>query len=236
MTTANHLHHLINHWTDLQAALGTNQADTWPPVMGIARLHEHLRADEAAVELRALERSPEQLGATAAPLRIAILDTMASLDQQLVDVADQIASSVQRPRLNLQVRSAGPGDDIALQLKTLILKDEVDERRWSWTNPRLRAAPYAAAWLLARYEDAPGPFRKLSGLQHTDIESAAAQAAEQVDQALEMTRRTQVLDRPCPHCRGVLRIEGGDGQDPAVKCRGCGRKWTGEDSADRATC
>ncbi|MFD6550365.1 hypothetical protein [Streptomyces sp. NPDC058398] len=50
---------------------------------------------------------------------------------------------------------------------------------------------------------------------------------EQIEEALEMARRTQVLDRPCPHCRGQSRIQGGDDQDPAVRCRGCGREWTG---------
>lgn len=234
MTTANHLQHLINHWTDLQAALGTNQADTWPPVMGIARLHEHLRADEAAVELRALERSPEQLGATAAPLRIAILDTMATLDRRLVDAADIIADHVQRPAASGKVRVAGPGDDVALALSTLVLKDEVDVRRWSFTDPRHRTAPFAAAWLLARHDGAPGPFAKLTPLHQTAIATAARWAADQVDQALEMTRRTQVLDRPCPHCRGVLRIEGGDGQGPAVKCCGCGRTWTEQAPSDAA--
>lgn len=231
MTAATHLQTVINHWTDLQDALATNQADTWPPVMGIARLAEHLRADDQAVEQRALERSPDQIGATAAPLRIQILDTMTALDEQLVDVADQIASSVQRPPTKqVQIRSAGPGDDVALQLSTLILKDQVDVRRWSWTDPRLRTAPYAAAWLLARHDGAPGPFRKLTGPQRDDIATAAARAADQVEQALEMTRRTQVLDRPCPHCRGVLCIEGGDGQDPAVRCRDCGRTWRGDDA------
>lgn len=229
MTTADHLHHVLNHWTDLQTALGTQQADTWPPVMGIARLHDHLKATEDAVEQRALERSPEQLGATAAPLRIAVLDTMTELDRRLVDVADSIASAVQRvPTTRAPVRVAGPGDDIALQLKTLILRDEADERRWSFTDPRRRTAPYAAAWLLARHDGAPGPFAKLTGVHQDQIADAARRAADQIDQALEMARRTQVLERPCPHCRGVLRVEGGDGQVPTVKCRGCGRRWTGE--------
>lgn len=230
MTAATHLQTVINHWTDLQQALGTQQADTWPPVMGIARLHEHLKADDDRQEQRALERSPDQIGATAAPLRIQILDTMTDLDQQLVDVADQIASSVQRPPARVPIRSASSGDDVALQLSTLILKDEVDVRRWSWTDPRLRTAPYAAAWLLARHDGAPGPFRKLTGPQLDEIATAASHAAQQVERALELTRRTQVLERPCPHCRGILRIEGGDGQDPAVRCRGCGRNWTGDTS------
>ncbi|MCD7440265.1 hypothetical protein K4B79_18800 [Streptomyces lincolnensis] len=231
MTTANHLHHVINHWTDLQTALGTSQADTWPPVMGIARLHEHLKADDQAVELRALERSPDQIGATAAPLRIAILDTMTDLDQRLVDAADILASHVQRDPTPSRVRVAGPGDDVALALRTLIVKDEHDERRWSYTDPRRRTAPYAAAWLLARHDGAPGPFEKLRPLHQDAIASVARWAAKQVDMALEMTRKTQVLERPCPHCRGVLRIEGGDGQDPAVRCRSCGRTWTGTAAA-----
>lgn len=228
MTAADNLQTVINHWTDLRDALGTAQADTWPPVMGIARLADHLRADDDRREQRALERSPEQIGATAAPLRIQILDTMRDVDRQLADVADQIASSVQRPPTrHVQVRSASSGDDVALQLATLTLKDSVDVRRWSFTDPRLRTAPYAAAWLLARHDGAPGPFRKLTGLQLDEIASAAGHAAWQIEQALEMVRKTQVLERPCPHCRGALRIEGGDGQDPIVRCCGCSRKWTG---------
>ncbi|MEU4170996.1 hypothetical protein AB0F46_29465 [Streptomyces sp. NPDC026665] len=229
-TAADHLKTVINHWTDLQQALGTQQADTWPPVMGIARLHDHLKADDQAAAQRALERSPEQLGATAAPLRITILDTMTALDQQLVDAADQIASAVQRTPAT-RVRSAGPGDSLGLKLSTLILTDQADARRWSFTDPRHRTAPFAAAWLLARHDGAPGPFRPLTGVHRDQIADAARWAAGQVEQALELARRTQVLDRPCPHCRGVLRIEGGDGQEPAVRCRGCGRKWTGEAAA-----
>lgn len=228
MTTADNLHTVINHWTDLQAALGTNQADTWPPVMGIARLHDHLKADDQAVEQRALERSPDQIGATAAPLRIEILDTMAALDQRLVDGADIIASHLQRDPVTSGVRVAGPGDDVALALRTLILKDEADARRWSYTDPRRRSAPFAAAWLLARHDGAPGPFEKLRPIHHDAIATAARWAADQIHHALEMARRAQVLDQPCPHCRGQLRIEGGDGQDPTVKCHGCGRTWTGE--------
>ncbi|MFC8432222.1 hypothetical protein [Streptomyces sp. NPDC057253] len=227
MTTADHLHHVINHWIDLQTALATNQADTWPPVMGIARLHDHLKATDEATELRALERSPDQVGASVAPLRVEILDTMATIDHRLVDTADGIAGAVQRlPVTQVPIRVAGPGDDIALQLRTLILKDEADDRRWSFTDPRRRTAPFAAAWLLARHDGAPGPCAKLTGVRQDQIASAARWAAGQVDQALEMARRTQVLERSCPHCRGVLRIEGGDGQDPKVKCRGCGRTWT----------
>ncbi|MCX4575641.1 hypothetical protein OHB41_21095 [Streptomyces sp. NBC_01571] len=225
-TTANHLHTVLNHWTDLQTALATSQADTWPPVMGIARLHDHLQADEDAWEQRALERSPDQLGATTAPLRIAILDTMTAIDQRLVDGADIIASHVQRDPTPSRVRVAGPGDDVALALRTLILKDEADARRWSYTDPRRRSAPFAAAWLLARHDGAPGPFAKLTGLHQDAIATAARWAAGQIDHALDMARQTQALERPCPNCRGQLRIEGGDGQTPTVRCRGCGRTWT----------
>lgn len=229
MTTTDNLHTVLNHWADLQQALATSQADTWPPVMGIARLHDHLQADEDAWARRAEERSPDQLGATTAPLRIAILDTMTAIDRGLVDAADAIASAVQRPpTTRVPIRVAGPGDDIALQLRTLILRDEVDDRRWSFTDPRRRTGPYAAAWLLARHDGAPGPCAKLTPLHQDAIATAARWAAGQIEHALELTRQTQALERPCPRCRGALRIEGGDGQDPTVKCRGCGRKWTGE--------
>lgn len=198
--------------------------------MGIARLHDHLKATEDAVEQRALERSPDQIGATAAPLRIAILDTMTALDRQLVDLTDYIAAAVQRPAV-ARVRSASPDDAVGLQIATLAMKDAADERRWSYTDPRRRTAPFAAAWLLARHDGAAGPFRKLTGVQQDQIGSVARWSAGQIHQALEMARKTQVLERPCPHCRGQLRIEGGDGRVPTVKCRGCGRKWTGEVAA-----
>ena len=230
MTTAAHLQTVINHWTDLQQALGTQQADTWPPVMGIARLHEHLRADEKATELRALERSPDQIGATTAPLRIAILDTMTSIDRQLVDVADYIASAVQRPAIT-RPPITNRTDTVGLQLAALALADTTDARRWSYTDPRRRSAPFAAAWLLGRIEDGPGPFRMLTAIQHDEITRVAGRAARAIARALEMTRQTQALERPCPRCRGVLRIEGGDGRAPTIRCGGCGRKWTGIDEA-----
>lgn len=233
MTTTTHLHTVINHWTDLQTALATSQADTWPPVMGIARLHDHLQADEDAWEQRALERSPDQLGATTAPLRIAILDTMTAVDRRLVDAADGIASAVQRPpTTRVPIRVAGPGDDVALQLRMLIVKDEVDDRRWSFTDPRRRTGPYAAAWLLARHDGAPGPFGRLTGVHQDQIADAARWAAGQIEHALGLTRQTQALEKPCPHCRGSLRIEGGDGQDPAVRCKDCSRTWAEHPAGD----
>ncbi|MGQ4358544.1 hypothetical protein [Streptomyces sp. SAS_272] len=227
MTTATHLHTVINHWTDLQASLGTQQADTWPPVMGIARLHEHLKADDEARALRALERSPDQIGTTTAPLRIAILDTMTSIDAWLIDTTDHIAGAVQRPAVS-RPPITNRTDTVGLQLAALALADTADARRWSYTDPRRRSAPFAAAWLLARVEDAPGPFRMLTGVQREEVQSVAGRAARAVVRALEMARQTQVLERPCPNCRGVLRIEGGDGQAPTVRCRGCGRAWTGD--------
>ncbi|MGW0869924.1 hypothetical protein ACWD3Z_05460 [Streptomyces sp. NPDC002740] len=230
MTTATHLETVINHWTDLQQALGTQQAETWPPVMGIARLHEHLKADDERKELRALERSPDQIGASTAPLRIAILDTMRDLDHQLVDTADQTASAVQRPAVT-RPPVTNSTDTVGIQLAALALADTADARRWSYTDPRRRTAPFAAAWLLARIEDAPGPFRLLTGTQRDEVTRAAGRAARAIDRALEMARKTQALERPCPHCRGVLRIEGGDGRAPTVRCRGCGRKWTGNAAA-----
>lgn len=225
MTTAADLQTVINHWQDLQEALGTQQADTWPPVMGIARLHEHLRADDDARALRALERSPDQIGATAAPLRIAILDTMTGIDGQLVDAADYIASAVQRPAIS-RPPVTNSSDAVGLQLAALALSDTNDARRWSWTDPRQRNAPFAAAWLLGRIEDAPGPFRMLTAVQRDEVTRVAGRAARAITRALEMARQTQTLERPCPHCRGALRIEGGDGRAPAVRCRGCGRTWT----------
>lgn len=66
----------------------------------------------------------------------------------------------------------------------------------------------------------------MTGVHHDQIADAARWAAGQVEQALEMARKTQVLECPCPHCRGVLRVEGGDGGTPVVRCEDCSRTWS----------
>ncbi|MEV7867452.1 hypothetical protein AB0P17_15425 [Streptomyces sp. NPDC088124] len=101
--TAQHLWTIARHWPDLAEALTTRTA-TWPPAMGIAALAHPADSEEAeaatwrAEALRLLERSPDQPGWTAAPLHLGVLDTIATVEGALIELADQTADAVQRPQ------------------------------------------------------------------------------------------------------------------------------------------
>lgn len=219
---ATHLSVIVTHWDDLTDTLDAATGTTWPPVMGISyltALDQH-DADDIARQ-RLLERSPDQLGETPAPLRLDILDTMRAVEAALVHCADITASSVQRPASSL--RSAGRDDELGLQLALLAARDGADPRRWRYRGTR--TAPYAAAWLAGRLAGDPGPFRPLSVEYAELIANVAQTAAERVLRALGGVRQERAIDRPCPHCRGHLRLDGGDGQPPTVACADCGRTY-----------
>lgn len=230
-TTTAHLRAIINRWADLHDALDTHPGAPWPPA---GRMADYLAALDAADReqlraarhaQRAAERSPDQLGETTAPLNIDTLDTMRDVEADLVHLADVIASSVQRGPAP-EIRAAGPLDEKGIELHMATLVDARDRRRWSLTAPTYRRAPYAAAWLLARIEDAPGPFRTLTAPQRDHIASVAAGAARRIEQALGEALLRAAVPEPCPKCRGRLVVEGGDGTPPAVRCRDCGAAWT----------
>lgn len=214
-----HLHTVATHWGNLHDALGTPNPVNWPPAMGITRYLNALDQIDAEEARQAREL---EVPAGAPPLRITILDAMRSVEAALVELADQIASSVQRPVMS-PLPDTYPSADRARR-ELLVMQDRHDPRRWSWTGTR-PAAPYAALWLLARVQGAHGPFKRLTSVQLDHIASVAAEAAGRVERALELTRKTAPVPWPCGHCRGVLEIHGGDGVDPAVTCRDCGRTW-----------
>lgn len=227
MTTRQHLTTIATHWTDLHDALTTTGNSTWPPASRMSTYLAQLDAiDAEEIEtrraLRALERSPEQLGETRAPIRLHIHDTMRTVEAALVELADQIAAEVQRPVIAAPI-NRGWSDEIHRTVALLSAKDSADTRRWGYVGTDRRTAPYAALWLLGRHENTPGPFRKLT-LAHTDrIDRAAAEAAERVERALQLTRHSQPLTERCA-CGGQLHLDGGDGNPPAVRCATCGRR------------
>lgn len=235
MTTPQHdLQTVINLWADLENALETPTSMTWPPAGLAAYMNalDQLDAEEVAEirEARGWQRAGTvALGERPVPIVVKVHDTIRAVNLALVDLADNVADHVQRPPAS-RLRAAGPGDDIALRIATATIAaveaDQRDPRRWSITNPRYRTAPYAAAWLLARLDDAPGPFRQLSPLLRERITHRASDAAQRVQAALEMKRRQRRVQHPCPHCRGHLDVHGGDGQPPQVRCTNPDCGWT----------
>jgi hypothetical protein len=207
-TTHLHLQTVVTHWQDLEDLRTTRPGDPWPP----ASLNRYLRTLD--------EYDPADGNS---PLRLHVVDTIRAVESSLLTVADQVASSIQRPAVS-RVRSAGAGDVVGLRLATAALADAVDPSRWRYTQHPTRTAPYAAVWLQHRVAGAPGPFRPLGALLLDRIATVAETAAQRVEHALGLSRRVQPIGRTCA-CSGELVLEGGDGRPPVVRCAGCGRTW-----------
>lgn len=218
-TPQQHLAHIVTLWPHLDDMLTTHHAQPWPPA---GRLTDYLQQLDHADAEQVRQARELEVPAGAPPIRLAIYDTARAVEAALLDCADQIASSVQRPATS--VRSAGPGDEIGLRLALAAAQDAADPSRWSWTAHQTRTACHAAIWLSQRTMDQPGPFRALTILQREHITTVAKGARERIESALDLVRRRTAVAHPCPHCRATLTVHGGDGTPPAVRCDTCG--WT----------
>ncbi|MGW7196629.1 hypothetical protein [Streptomyces chryseus] len=243
-TASHHLWTVIHHWKDLEDALD-GRPNTWPPTMGIATLsnrHQDKEELEAAryraTALRALERAPEQLGWTAAPLRLDVLDTLTTVEAALVELADQTAAAIQHaPITPAPPRRSWPADPKARRTakaddnrrNLLALRQAKDPRRWRYTGQR--TTRQAALWLLARVQGVRGPWRPLTDEEAQRIHLVARVAAHLVEHALDVGEGKVTLAEACPLCGGVLDIHGGAGARPVVRCTSCGRTWAHPDSA-----
>ena len=240
-TTAGHLFTVIRHWSDLKEALGAKSAPTWPPagrmsdfVRDIEQRDEEQLARERhrALELRALERDPAQIGERPIPIRLTIHETMRTVRQDLLDCADHVAASVQRPVMGPLPAGYPAADHQRREL--LILKDRKVPRRWRWDGTR-PDAPYTALWLLARVLGNPGPFQPLTAVEGDHVAAVARAAARRVEAALDVGEAAAHLRRPCPRCGGQLTAHGGAGAAPVARCGSCGRIWGGAEEPASAT-
>ncbi|MGW6455013.1 hypothetical protein ACWF94_03660 [Streptomyces sp. NPDC055078] len=230
-TTATHLRQIVLTWPDLTDALGTPTQHSWPP----AGLRTYLAAIEAADAedahvLRALERSPEQIGVRPVPIRLAVHDTMRAIEAALAACADIVAADVQIEPIPFP-GGEWPAADRARR-ETAARADVADPRRWRFRGNTPRA-PYTALWLLARVEGRPGPFRRLTDTRRQHIGAVARGAAERIEQVLDTGERTARLAQPCP-CGGQLTIHGGAGTSPTAICGQCGQVWTTRDTVSAA--
>lgn len=233
--TAADLRTVITTWADLNDALGMPAA-----VGGFGRglrsymtLLEETDAD-AAAELRALERDPAQLGQRPIPIRLQVYATMRTVEAALLGCAAAVAEHVQRPPIAMPApRRAAHArtradrvawDDHARRVQAA-QDDAADRRRWRWTGTQ-PTAPYAALWLLARIEGAPGPFRPLAPAQQQHIAHVAAEGRRRIEQVLDTGSETATLTTPCPDCGGTITVHGGAGASPLANCRDCGGVWT----------
>ncbi|MFG2780797.1 hypothetical protein ACGFY7_23455 [Streptomyces prunicolor] len=239
-TTATHLRTIALHWTDLHQAAGQpTQLGAFG--LGLRGYLAHLedadqleyRAHQAA-HLRSLERDPIQLGDRPTPVRLHILDTMRLVETVLVACADDIAHAAQRnPIAEPTARRTAIAPYITQREADIAAADRlrraqnahadlVDPRRWRYTGRR--TAPYAALWLLARIERAPGPCRRLTDDEERQIGKVAEGAAERVETALDIGSQRKTLEQ-LHECGGRIDVHGGEGRVPVAHCTGCGRVW-----------
>lgn len=241
-TTAQQLQTIARLWPDLHEALGTTTAG---PGFGLglrgylAALEQH-DAEQAeydrwqAAALRALERSPEQLGTRPVPISLRVHDTMRAVEAALVDTADRIARSVQRapiqpppPARAAVARTRGERlvwADRARRAEAA-RQDAADSRRWHTVGGD-RTAIRAALWLSGRASGSPGPFRPLSAVEEQHLARVAAGALARVESTLDLAdvRRELTAEHPC-QCGGTIEVYGGAGAQPVARCKGCGALW-----------
>ncbi|WP_329424026.1 hypothetical protein [Streptomyces sp. NBC_01268] len=204
-TTATQLQTIATLWPDLDNALGDRTQHAWPPPQlrsYLDALSHHDPTDAAA--LRALERSPDQLGTRPVPVNLRIMDTMRAVEAALHETADQIASARQDP------------DDTFRN----------HPHRWHFTGTRPGAA-WTALWLSARAEGRFWPGRALTEPQERHLGHVAREALHRVETALDLAHGTRELspNHTC-QCGGRIVITGGAGDQPTARCRSCGAWWT----------
>ncbi|NJP73386.1 hypothetical protein [Streptomyces sp. C1-2] len=179
---------------------------------------------EGRAHLPRPDRAAVQLGERPVPLRLHVVDACRAVEAALCALADEIAADIQRAPITPPRR--GNANDPALRdLALLATRDDADPRRWHY-NMRGRTAPRAAAWLLARWNDEPGPCRKLSGRHRIVIAAVAREAAARVERTIGGVdeRRTEMVEQPCPWCSSELLLHTGGGEPDKVTCTGpdCG--------------
>jgi hypothetical protein len=242
LTTAQQLQTIARLWPDLEDALAAPTQHSWPPVelRGYLQAMEQLDAEEQearrhrAAALRALERSPDQLGARPVPISLTVHDTMWAVEAALVDTADQIARAVQRAPMQppASARAAVARSraerlawaDRARRIEQA-RQDAADPRRWHETGAG-RTAIRAALWLSGRASGSSGPFRPLSAVEQQHVARVAAGALGRVEAALDLAdaRRVLASTHPCA-CGGTIEVYGGAGAQPVARCQGCGAIW-----------
>ncbi|MER6515126.1 hypothetical protein [Nonomuraea sp. NPDC001636] len=242
-TTAAKLQQIARLWPDLTDALGTTTAG---PGFGLglrgylATLEQH-DAEQAeydrwqAAALRALERSPEQLGTRPVPISLRVHDTMRAVEAALVDTADRIARSVQRapiqppaPARAATARTRGERlvwQDRARRIEQA-RQDSADPRRWHTVGGG-RTAIRAALWLSGRAAESSGPFRPLVEAEQRHVATVAAGALGRVESVLDLAdqRRELTSEHTC-QCGGTIEVYGGAGARPVARCKGCGAIWS----------
>ncbi|MFE5851998.1 hypothetical protein ACFQ61_02060 [Streptomyces sp. NPDC056500] len=201
-------------WGDLLTAIAQPPPPVWPPVE--CREWEQPPPDDTDTG-PTVGRLPLTLREHPAPLNLTALDAAVAVETALFALADQVATTVQRPvRYTATARHGRHRyqPDPA---------DHTDPARW---HPATADAPgsrthglhWAAVWLEGRAysEQDADLFGPTPDALLTRIEDTARAARRRVDRALGRDGRSTVLAQPCPYCRGMLTAHSRSGDPMAA--------------------
>lgn len=225
-TAAHHLARIGILWPHLDDALDQHGTNWLASRADLFRNLDQADREEAAT-LRALERDPQQIGETPAPISLRILDTARLVETTLVHLADTLAPAITRDAAthapaDWQARGWTEADRARRDAQAD--EEQGDPRRWRYVG--LRTVEYAAGWLHARVQGDDGPFWTLTAAQLLHVEQVAAGCAERIAAALDLTTRNVPAVRPCPRCAGTLVVTTGAGRPPSARCEDCASGWT----------
>jgi hypothetical protein len=237
-TTAGHLRALREQWGDLLAAVEHRPAEVWPPVDNLRELLT--TAEDEPDDRAAVGRLPLVLREYPAPVNADAFDAAVAIEVELFELADRIATAVQRPVRSVPVPIVGP-DPVWIGDPA----DRSHPARWLYAThrsatlvrgggiagagSRAYGLHWAAVWIEGRVLDepegdlfAPLPVRLLD-----DARNVAGRCRARLERVLNRDSRTTALPVVCPWCGSGLmgRNTGGDPQAAVVWCtggRGCG--------------
>ncbi|MFD3517735.1 hypothetical protein [Streptomyces sp. NPDC058657] len=233
-TTADNLHHILNHWDHLRAALDTTgPGGTWPPSRpGI----EYLRAldDQDAADVTAEQQlaaaiahavhHPQQLITTRHHTgqlyyQCAHCEHVGEGAAHPIRADRDPAQLGERPvPIRLHIADACRAIEIALcsLADSIASRDAADPADWHHADRAQRTAPTAAQWLLGRLTDTP--CCATHDAEQRRIDAYARDAAARLDRVLGIGYSTAVLPLPCPWCSGDLVAHMDAGTVTSVTC------------------
>ncbi|WP_432160752.1 hypothetical protein [Streptomyces sp. NRRL F-5630] len=215
---ADDLRVVLDHWHHMRALIDTARPRTGAEYLRALDAHDAVETALDRTAAAPAEREHLVLAEQPAPLRLHVVDACRAVEIALCSIADEIAAEVQRSPIS-PPRRAIAGDEAALDLDLLAMRDAVDERRWRY-NLGERTALRAAEWLLARLHDEAGPFLPLDEAQRARIGRIAREAARRIERTvgIEQRRAYPMDDRPCPWCGATLTMHRGGSDADTVTC------------------
>lgn len=210
-------------WGDLLAAIDQPPPQEWPPRETRSFLTKAAEPRTDTPPSPQVGRLPLTLREHPAPLNLGALDAAMEIEWALFDLADRIASVVQRSIRQVPVPNLGP--------RARWIADPADYShpdRWNYVTPtspgsRALGLHWACVWI----ED------RLAATASTELhqrvpELVAEEAAEEfvaaarrvMQRALGRDGRVTAAADPCPWCHGTLtmRTTSGDPDDATVTC------------------